>query len=763
MVLSDQAFRCLLLEDEIEKERGVILAEIRAGKSAAQRIRDKLWPQVFAGSRFAERMVLGLEEVIESATRDDFVDYYQTWFRPERVTLVMVGDTDPGPVVPLIEKWFGDYRPTVSARVEPGAQFKTFTQQRAMVVTDPEYERCQVTIYNILPGRRPTTTVAEARVELVEGIGSWILDRRFDERVKKGEASYHNAGGGVMSFFGEALLVMGRAGGEPGQWEKMLEELIVEISRARQYGFTERELELARAEIAADAERAVNTEATRNARRIAMEMIRAVNDEEPVMSATQELELIERLLPTIELKEVSAAFATSFAPGTFAYALQMPEKDEIKLPTNEEVLAAARAALARKVEPPKDEQRATELLASEPRPGKVVESTTDEELNTTHFWLENGVRVHHRFMDYKKDLVLVGISLGGARLEETAGSAGVTEVAALAFNQPATKRLSSTEITDIMTGKQINLRAEFMERDSLDILVTGSPDDLEIGLQLAHVLLTEGRIEQPAFKKWVETSLQKYERFSKSPQFAAMATLLEVISGNDPRVTMNDPQRINAQSLERCQAWLERLCREAPLEVAVVGEMTQDEVMPLIEKYVGSLPKRSRSAAQLDPLRKLNRGEGPLDRRVSVDTITPQAMVFYGFVGSDARDVRDSQALELAAKTLDSQLIERVREELGLVYSIGVQTEASEVYEDAGMFVSGAPCAPDKAEELVSEIEGLFTGFAENGPTEEELANAKKQVLNNLDTRIREPTFWWGKLRYVDLHKVDLDQLKHLK
>ena len=763
MVLSDQAFRCLLLEEEIDKERGVILAEKRAGQSAAQRIRDKLWPQVFAGSRFADRMVIGLEEVISNAPRSEFVDYYRTWFRPERVTLMMVGDADPEPVVPLIEKWFGEYRPTVPARVEPGAEFKPFSEQRAMVVTDPEYERCQVAMLNILPGRPPTTTVVQARTELVEGIGSWILDRRFDERVKKGQAAYHQAGGGVMDFFGEALLVMGMANGEADQWERMLKELVVEVSRARQYGFTQRELELAKAEITADAERAVNTEPTRNARRIVMEIVQAVNQKEPVMSAARELELINRLLPTIELREVSTTFGANFAPGTFAYALQMPEKDEIKLPTNEQVLAAARAALAREVEPPQDEQRATELLASEPRPGKVVESTTDEELKITHFWLENGVRVHHRFMDYKKDLVLLSISLGGARLEETAATAGVTEVAALAFNQPATKRLSSTEITDIMTGKNINLRAEFIGHDSLDVLVTGSPKDLELGLQLAHVLLTEGRIEEPAFRKWVETSLQQYERYRRAPQFVAITALIDAVSGGDPRVTMKDPERVNAQSPERAQAWLERLCREAPLEVAVVGQVTQDELIPLIEKYIGSLPKRPRSAAHLARLRKLNRDEGPLERRVSVEKITTQAMVFCGLVGSDAHDVHDSQALDLAGKILDSQLIERVREELGLVYSIGVQTEASTAYEDAGMFVTGAPCAPDKADELLGEIDAIFAKLAEEEPTEEELANAKKQILNNLDTRMKEPSFWWGKLQHVELHKLDLDELKHLK
>ena len=762
MVLSDQAFRASLLESEIDKERGVILAEKRAGQSAGQRLRDKLWPQIFAGSRFAERMVIGTEEVISSAPRSEFVDYYRTWFRPERLTVFIVGDADPEPVLPLVEQWFGQYQPELPARPAPGAQFKPFTEQRAMVATDPDYERCQVSMFNLLPKRTPATTVSRMREELVENIGQWIIGRRLSERVKKGEAGYHNASGGVMDFFGEATLVLGMADGEPDQWERMLEELVVEISRARQYGFTQRELELAKAELMAGAENAVKSEATRNARGIIMEMVQAVNKGEPLMSAEQELELFQRLLPTIELPEVSGMFERDFAPGTFAYAMQMPEKAEYAVPTAEQLLATARAALARQIEPPKNEQRSTQLLESEPRPGQVIESNTDEELQVTNLLLDNGVRVHHRFMDYKKNLVLVSISLGGARLEETAANAGVTEVAALAFNQPSTKRLTSTEITDILTGKTVDLRAEFRERDSLDILVSGSPEDLETGLQLAYVLLTEGRIEEPAFKQWVETSLQGYERYSKSPQFAVFKEYLDLVSNGDPRFTMKDPERIKAQTLECAQSWLEHLCREAPIEVAVVGELKLADALPLVEKYLGSLPRRNASAARLDPLRKLARGVGPLVRRVEVETITPQAMVLCGFVGSSAKELQDTRALELAAKTLDSRLIERVREELGLVYSIGVQVQASEVFDDFGAFLTGAPCAPDKADELVGEIEALFEKFAAEGPTDDELANAKKQILNNLDTRTKEPSYWWGELQYLDLHKLKLDNFKKM-
>ena len=762
MVLSDQAFRASLLDEEINKERDVILAELRSGRGPDQRLRDKIWPEVFEGSRFAKHMVIGTEEVISNAKQADFMDYYKTWYRPENVTVMLVGDTDPAPIIPMIDKWFGQYQAPVPPRSPKGAQFQSFTKPRAIVATDPETPRCSITLLNLLPKRPPTTTVAQYRGDLVEQIGQWIVNRRLDDRVKRGEASYNDASAGVISFFKEGTLVIGGANGDPDKWQPMLEEVITEVSRARQYGFTQNEFELAKKSMMSDAEQAVKTDSTRNARNIIMNMLMAVNQREPVISAAQTLGLLEKLLPTIELNEINAAFAINFKPGTFAYVVEMPEKEGVAVPNREDVLAVAQAAMAKKIDPPKRAEEMKTLLAAEPQSGKVAEAMTDDELKITHAWLDNGVRVHHRYMDYKKDKVYMSISLGGGRLEETAENAGVTEVAALAFNQTATKRLTSTEIRDLMTGKVAEVHGDVSISDALTLVVSGSPTDIGAGLELAHALLTEGKIEESAFKNWVQTSLQTYEQYIKAPPFVAIKTMLEIASGNDPRQTMKDPARVKAQTIERAQAWLERLCREAPIEVAMVGDITWEQAQPILEKYIGSLPKRPRSAARLDALRKLNRDKGPITRKLEVDTITPQAMALCGFYSCDARNLHDVKGLELAAQVLSSRMIKRIREELGLVYSIGVQAEASEVYPDTGLVITGGPCDPGKADTLAEEIETMFLAFAESGPTEEELSNAKKQIKENLDDAMKEPTFWWDKLQYVDLHKIDLADLKTL-
>lgn len=761
-VLSDYAFRASFLDQEIDKERGVVLSEMRAGKSAQQRIRDKLWPKLFEGTRFADRIPIGLEDVLEHAQRDEFLDYYNTWYRPERVAVILVGDADPDSIKPLVEKWFGQAKAAAPSREELGAQFKSFTEQRAFVMTDPEMKSCSVEMTNVLPARPPTTTVSQYRRDLVERLGSWIIARRFRQLVQKGEASFLRANASVDDFFHDATLVEGQARGEPQNWDKMLEQLIVEVSRACEHGFTPHELELARTEYLADAQRDVETDSTRNARAILFEILRAVNDNEPVIAPKDRLELMKSLLPEIRLSEVNQAFKNNFSGNTFAYVVEMPEKEGVSVPASETVLAAARAALAKKTEPLGDEEGEATLIAKAPEPGKVTGTTKDDDLGITTLTFDNGVVMHHREMDYKKDTVYVSISLAGGPIEETAANAGISQAAALGFNDAATSKLSATQIDDLMTGKNIRVRA-FPIEDAMQITISGSTKDLEDGLKLAYAVLTDGVIEESAFNHWQQSMTQRIRMMQTRPEYYAFVAAAELTSGNDPRVVPMTLEELDALTRSGAQEWLTRLCRTAPIEVAVVGDISLDDAKALVAKYVGSLPSRSKSAERLDALRELHPGPGPWEKRIDVDTMTPRAMVLAGFPVCDGDNVEHVRALSLATNILSSRLIERIREDLGLVYSIRASQQTSFGMKHASMLGSGAPCDPSKVEEVLSEVEKTFQEFAKNGPTAEELENAKKQILNNIDETEKEPSYWLSLLSHLNLHKRSLDEQKHKK
>ena len=761
MTLSDYVFRASFIPEELEKERGVIMEEWRSGKNAQQRIRDEYYKQVFDGTRLAERIPIGLPEVIQHAARSEFLEFYRTWYRPENVTLIMVGDTDVEPLMPFVKKWFGEYKAEKPAGKEHGPEFKSFKTQRAVVLTDPELGSCDVEMTNVSPSRPPVTTVEDARRELLEGVGAWIVNRRLEERVQKGEASYQDAGTFIGDFLRGAAIASAEAEGEAKDWNKMLEELIVEVSRAREHGFTEHELDLARKELIASAEHAVEAEPTRNARGFLFGMMSSVNDGEPIMSAAQELELTKKLLETIKLDEVNKAFVQHFGADTFTFVVTMPETDGVAVPSQDDVLAAARAALARKTEAPAEVSGPSDLLAALPEAGSVVESEFDDDLAITSAWLANGVRVHHRQMDYKKDQVLVSINLAGGRIEETAANLGLTDFVAWSLgNQPATGRLTSTNIRDAMTGKTVEVGAD-AGSDNLMLSISGSPKDIEQGFQLAYALLTDGVLEETGLKVWQQRMTQYLTMLKSMPEYHAFHELMQVVAGGDPRLQPLLPlERVEATTVQDAQPWFNRLRQNAPIEVAVVGDIDKDRAMQLVTQYLGALPKRPRTAAHLASLRDLKRGEGPFNQDLEVATMTPKAMTIMGFLGCQATDDFDRRALELASQTLSSRLIKHIREDLALVYSLSASNMPAEAFNDAGLFLTRAQCDPAKAKTVAEETHKIFAEFADKGPSAEELANAKKQIAVNLDDSTKEPRYWRRVLATLDYHNGSLAEEK---
>src|SRR6185295_13484823 len=141
-------------------------------------------------------------------------------------------------------------------------------------------------------------------------------------------------------------------------------------------------------------------------------------------------------------------------------------------------------------------ERPKSLLDRDPEPGKVLEQVEDSDLKILSVTFENGVRVHLRQMDFKKDQVFVGITVGGGEIQESADNRGVTGVSSLAFSQPATLKFDSTTVRDLRIGKQTTVGGG-SGQDALSLSISGAPKDLEDGFRLAYLLLTQPRVEEP--------------------------------------------------------------------------------------------------------------------------------------------------------------------------------------------------------------------------------------------------------------------------
>jgi zinc protease len=757
LYLSDVALRMNLDQAEIDSERQIILEEKRARAGARQRVQDQIYERLAPESTLGRRLPIGIEQTIQSVMRPDFQDYYSRWYVPSNMTVIVVGDTDPAMVAEVITQQFGGGR-TVPAPAPRDTGVKPTAASRAIVVTDPELTRAEVSIARLEPPRGPVMTVGQRRRELVERIGTWAFDRRMSAEIAAGRVSFVETEVSAEEWPGTMRMITAGASGRPGTWRAMLRDLGIALQRARLHGFTDREIQDARVAILAASEDAVRREATRPSREVLRELNRDVTRGVRPMSASQKLALSQRLLPGITAREVSDAFAATFDPSRALFIAELPASDDV--PSEADFLALGRSAIAVRPGKPAEVARATTLLPVLPKGGAIVESRQHAASGVTSLWLDNGVRVHHRWMNQRKNEAAIAITLAGGPIQETATNRGITEAALRAWDRPATSRLSSTEIRDLMTGAKVRVSSG-ATGDTVTLTVSGDAAELERGLQLAYLLLTDPVIEQPALEQWQDAEVQRIIQRKSQPMQVLMDTSRAVIyPRGEVRPRSLTVEQVRAITRPATQAWLRRLITEAPIEVAVVGDVDRDPATRLVARYLGALPARPRIGDKtLADLRSLARPRGPISVGESIEVLTPQGAVLAGFFGADLRDVRDTRLLNLAARVLTTRMTKTLREDRQLVYGIGASSEPAVIYPGFGLFAAIAPTEPAKAPALATAVEEMYADFAKDGATPEELAVAKKQTANVLDEVLKTPNFWLTRLSTLDYRGLALDDL----
>lgn len=762
LCLSDFAFRMLLTEVEIDKERSVILEEKRASKGVEQRLIEKLLPDLLPGSRVARRLPIGLQETIQHVQRPDFLAYYTTWYHPAKVTVLAVGDAPVETMVAAITKHFGAWQRNDPPPQDRDPGITPYTKQRAIVVTDPELTTASVEALSVLP-YTPQRTRGDFRRRVVENLGIWIVNRRLQQLVQEGKAAYQTARVHRSSMFSVAEQVDAEAEAAPTAWAAAFTGLLTEVQRARQYGFTTQELEEAKRATLAAAEHTAQTEATSDAQAFLRLINKAVTTGEQPRAAAQNLQLLQQLVPGVTPEEVHAAFTMRFEPDRKTYILSLPEQADLPVPSHEALLALVNEALATPVEPWQVAARPASLLAQEPQPGTIIEQTQFAPLGVTHVTFENNVRLHYRFMDFKKDQVTVAITLAGGTIRETPANRGITDMAAIPLSQPATGRFSSTDIRDFMTGKKVSVRGSATE-DTLTLDISGAPEALEEGLRLVHLLLQDARLEPSAVALWKHQRLQALASFRTSIDARAREAAGLLLSGQDPRHAMVTPEQIQARAdaIPQAQDWLNAILRTAPMEVAIVGDLSQDRALQLAAKYLGSLPTRPRSDPSLAPLRQVAGFTGPREAMIDVETITPRAYPVLMWRSADWQDVRGRRLIQLMAQILERRLRQEIREERGLTYSTRVYARPSKVYPLMSALYVEFTTDPNKIAEAVQVARSVVETFAVEGPTAEEVETVRKQFKNSLETMLKEPSYWVGVLSDLEYHGTRLEDVDGL-
>jgi zinc protease len=727
---------------EVDKERGVVLEEWRLGRGAQARLFDKQAKVIFAGSRYAERLTIGLPDVLKKAPRDALVRFYKDWYRPDLMAVIAVGDfNDPAAIQRQIEAKFGDLKNPAKERPRVHAEVPKADGTRISIETDRELPVSAVSVFNILT-HRSESSVKDLRRIVVEQVYQSIMNERLGSLARKKDAPFQFSVTAVQPLTREVDAFTRTAVAKTGRVEDSLKALFLEVLRVEKFGFTQSELERARTNIARFYEQAATAQDSSDSGDYTSEITRNFFEGELMIGRTAEKDYAMKFLPTITLAELNG-LAKSYG-GAENRVIVMAGPDGAPLPTKERVSKLIEEVAGSAIEAWEDKVAAAALMATPPKAGTVTKESKIEKINVTEWTLSNGVRVIVKPTDYEVDtLQIAGSSPGGLALasakdfpnarfaDEIAEIGGVGE-----FDVEA--------LAKVLAGKQLRVSADIGETtESVD--AEGSARDMETMLQLVYLKMTAPRKDAQAFGVWKSNTAEQLQNRLRVPEVQFSLQSSDALWKGNARRKPPQPADIEKVDADKALAFYkDRFGDASDFTFVIVGNIDLAKLKPLVEIYLASLPAKGRKEKEKDL--GIRRAGGVVKKTFAVGT-EPKARVQLTFHGDEAWTRDKDRDMYILGQVLSRRLRETLREDLGGVYGVGAGGAIARAPHQERTFTIGYGCDPARVDELVKATQDEIAKIAKEGVKPEILEDAKKTFERERELQLRNNDFWTGWLQ----------------
>jgi zinc protease len=752
-VLEDWAHNITFDAEEIDKERGVVTEEWRTGRGAGGRLRDKQIPVLFHESLYAKRLPIGETDDIATVKRQDFLDFYTKWYRPDLMAVIAVGDFDVKQIEAMIVEHFGKLKNPPNAPERPKPQVPDHEGTLFSIETDPELSSTSIQIACKHP-LAPDGTASDYRRDLVEGLYSQMLNQRMGERVLEANPPYLFAGVGKSHMVRVKDMASLRAGVKEGQWTEGLKALLLETRRARRDGFTTNELERAKLTTLRSYERSYEERDKTESGSYAREYVGNFLENEPIPGIEEELKMARRFLTEISLSEVNRAGDRWITETNRVILFSAPDKPGLKKPTREEILAVIKEADAAEIAAYSDGAFEAPLLANAPKPGTIVSEKEHKEIETTEWVLSNGIRVLLKPTTFKNDQILMSaFSPGGHSLVADRDYLSASMAQSI-LAQSGWGPYDAIQLRKKMAGKIASVGSGIDELYET-MSGTASPKDLETWFQLMHLHFVAPRADEKSFQSYKARLKEGIENRQRSPAAVFGDAVEKALYGDHLRHRPMTVEMLKELDRETAlKIYRERFANAGDFTFVFVGAFKTGDLKPLVQTYLASLPASERKE------KGKHVGDDPKRGKLSVEVkkgIEPKSSVRLVFHGDAKWSMDERHALRSAVDVLRIRLREVLREDKGGVYGVGVfgdlSREPKETFSTGISFSCNPTSVPDLIQAALEEVKRLQT----EGPSTDNLEKVRETQLRNFERNLKENNFWLSNIYFYRENELPFD------
>ncbi len=740
-VLADDAGGLLLAPDMVEKERGIILSEQRARDSVDYRTFVSQFNTTLGTTRLPRRIPIGETAVIAHAPRAQLVDFWDTWYRPERLVAIVVGDVKPAVVEPMLAAAFSSLTARAPARPEPAlGDLPEFAGLRTNFHPEPEAPRTTVSLTLVRSYVPEADTAAHRLRELPRSIAVAILNRRFSELAKRENAPFSEAHASVSEGFGFLREASVDLTCKPAQWAAALAAGEQELRRAREHGFAAAELKEVVAAYLNALEQAAQTASTRRSDRLAAELAEGVLHREVFTSPASDLARLRPALAKLTPADCAAALRLAF-PESGRYVL-VSGNVQIAGDAPAAIAAAYHQSSAVAVPPPAAAAEHPWAYTSFGTAGRVVQREHVADLDLDLITFANGVRLNLKSTPFEAGRIRLSARVGNGMITEPPGQPGLTGLAGGTFDAGGLGRHSTDDLRRLLAGRNVGVSFR-PAADAFDFSGATTRTDLLLELQLLAAKLTDPGYRPEALRQARQGLEQLYLSFDHTPSGPFATSVARLLASGDPRFGLPAKDVMLARNLDEVRAWLAPQLAHGAIELSLVGDLDPEATITAVAQTLGALPPRSPKPALAD-LRRIAFPARPFAQDYTIASAIPKGIVRLYWPTTDSFDVPRARRLNLLASVFHDRLRVKVREEIGGTYSPQAGSTASDTFPGYGYISANVDVAPAMAQKITELVLSIGDDLAQHGVTEDELTRAKQPALTAMRESLRNNGYWLG-------------------
>ena len=594
------------------------------------------------------------------------------------------------------------------------------------------------------------STSAGLMMDLIESVVQSVMSERFDDITSKADAPYLYGSFG----FGKLCEVIEGADANVALKEDNIlggfKAFVTELERMKRYGLTEAEVGRAKDKIIAVYEKAANSAETRKNSEFVNPLINNFFGNYAYMEPATKLELVKAILAQLNAQVMNQVLAQAFTgENSLVVIYSGPEKEGIATPTAEQLLQVVEDVKKSEIEAPAEEKASEPLMDPSSLVGAKVKKTKTTLYGATEWTLSNGVKVVVLPTDYKKDQILFSLyKNGGESLIATEDLPSFDgSIYSVFQNAQGLSKFKGTELSKMLSGKMVSV-SPFIDDLYNGISGNSSVKDLETAFQLLYLEFMEPRFDQEEFDNAIAQIKAVLPNLVNTPNFAFQKRFNKVLYNDNPRNEVLSMEKLEKANLQTIEKNYRRLFADAAgATMVIVGDVSLDTLKPLVEKYIGSLPKGKKAAKWADVQPQLVKGKvvDVFDQKME----TPLTTVLQVYSDYRPFTVKEQTLASAVSYILDQIYTDTLREDEGGTY--GASTVANARKDPNGRYLLQVyfNCKPALAEKLRALAQDGFRKLAEEGPTDEQFTRTVEHFKKNVpESRINNSYWLSDLLRY---------------